>query len=85
MSCITSISFPKVIIYAGHLKLSGSKKDHEEERVEVSDLMSRLMSGDTLSDEDMMLTEKLSYKRPFLPCRILSDSRFINQPGMNIL
>ena len=40
------------------LKLSGSKKDHEEERVEVSDLMSRLMSGDTLSDEDMMLLQR---------------------------
>ena len=41
-----------------NLKLSGSKKDHEEERVEVSDLMSRLMSGDTLSDEDMMLLQR---------------------------
>ena len=40
------------------LKLSDSKKDHEEERVEVSDLMSRLMSGDTLSDEDMMLLQR---------------------------
>ena len=40
------------------LKLSGSMKDHEEERVEVSDLMSRLMSGDTLSDEDMMLLQR---------------------------
>ena len=39
------------------LNLSGSKKDHEE-RVEVSDLMSRLMSGDTLSDEDMMLLQR---------------------------
>ena len=40
------------------LKLSGSKKEHEEERIEVSDLMSRLMSGDTLSDEDMMLLQR---------------------------
>ena len=40
------------------LKISGSKKDHEEERVDVSDLMSRLMSGDTLSDEDMMLLQR---------------------------
>ncbi len=40
------------------LKLSGSKKDVEEERVEVSDLMSRLMKGDTLSDEDMMLLQR---------------------------
>ena len=40
------------------LKLSGSKKEVEEERVEVSDLMSRLMKGDTLSDEDMMLLQR---------------------------
>ena len=40
------------------LKLSGSKTDVEEERVEVSDLMSRLMKGDTLSDEDMMLLQR---------------------------
>ena len=40
------------------LKLSGSKKEQEEERVEVSDLMSRLMKGDTLSDEDMMLLQR---------------------------
>ena len=30
-------------------------------------------------------SETKSYKRPFLPCRILSVSRFINHPGMNIL
>ena len=40
------------------LKLSSSKMGEEEERVEVSDLMSRLMSGDTLSDEDMMLLQR---------------------------
>jgi len=40
------------------LKLSGSKKEQEEDRVEVSDLMSRLMKGDTLSDEDMMLLQR---------------------------
>ena len=40
------------------LKLSNSKMGEEEERVEVSDLMSRLMSGDTLSDEDMMLLQR---------------------------
>lgn len=40
------------------LKLSISKMGEEEERVEVSDLMSRLMSGDTLSDEDMMLLQR---------------------------
>ena len=39
------------------LKLSGSK-EVDEERVDVSDLMSRLMRGDTLSDEDMMLLQR---------------------------
>ena len=40
------------------LKLSGSKKDQESERVDVTDLMSRLMEGQTLSDEDMMLLQR---------------------------
>ena len=40
------------------LKLSGTKKDHESERVDVTDLMSRLMEGQTLSDEDMMLLQR---------------------------
>ena len=40
------------------LKLSGSKKDQESERVGVTDLMSRLMEGQTLSDEDMMLLQR---------------------------
>ena len=40
------------------LKISGSKKEEDEARVEVSDLMSRLMKGDTLSDEDMMLLQR---------------------------
>ena len=40
------------------LKLSGTKKDHEAERVDVTDLMSRLMEGQTLSDEDMMLLQR---------------------------
>lgn len=40
------------------LKLSGKKKDQESERVDVTDLMSRLMEGQTLSDEDMMLLQR---------------------------
>ena len=40
------------------LKLSGTKKDQESERVDVTDLMSRLMEGQTLSDEDMMLLQR---------------------------
>ena len=40
------------------LKLTGTKKDETEVRVDVSDLMSRLMKGDTLSDEDMMLLQR---------------------------
>ena len=40
------------------LKLSGSKMDQESERVDVTDLMSRLMEGQTLSDEDMMLLQR---------------------------
>jgi uncharacterized coiled-coil DUF342 family protein len=40
------------------LKLTGSKKERESERVDVSDLMSRLMEGQTLSDEDMMLLQR---------------------------
>ncbi len=42
------------------LKLSDSKnKLHdEEERVEVTDLMSKLMSGDTLSTEELMLLQR---------------------------
>ena len=40
------------------LKLTGSKKDQESERVDVTDLMSRLMEGQTLSDEDMMLLQR---------------------------
>ena len=40
------------------LKLSGSKKDQDSERVDVTDLMSRLMEGQTLSDEDMMLLQR---------------------------
>ena len=41
------------------LKLSGTGKDAEaEERVEVTDLMSKLMSGDTLSTEELMLLQR---------------------------
>jgi uncharacterized coiled-coil DUF342 family protein len=40
------------------LKLTGSNKERESERVDVSDLMSRLMDGQTLSDEDMMLLQR---------------------------
>jgi uncharacterized coiled-coil DUF342 family protein len=40
------------------LKLTGSNKERESERVDVSDLMSRLMGGQTLSDEDMMLLQR---------------------------
>jgi len=41
------------------LKLSGEKKQTpEDERVDVTDLMSRLMKGDTLSDEDMLLLQR---------------------------
>jgi len=40
------------------LKLTGTKKDEAVVRVDVSDLMSRLMKGDTLSDEDMMLLQR---------------------------
>ncbi len=39
------------------LKLSGTK-EQESERVDVTDLMSRLMEGQTLSDEDMMLLQR---------------------------
>jgi len=40
------------------LKLTGTKKDDGTGRVDVSDLMSRLMDGQTLSDEDMMLLQR---------------------------
>ena len=40
------------------LKLSGTKKEEGSERVDVSELMSRLMEGQTLSDEDMMLLQR---------------------------
>ena len=40
------------------LKLSGTKKEQDSERVEVTDLMSRLMEGQTRSDEDMMLLQR---------------------------
>ena len=40
------------------LKLTGNKKDQESERVDVTALMSRLMEGQTLSDEDMMLLQR---------------------------
>lgn len=40
------------------LKLTGAKDENEEDRVDVSDLMSRLMEGQTLSDEDMMLLQR---------------------------
>ena len=41
------------------LKISGSKKDKDDgERVEVTDLMSKLMSGDTLSTEELMLLQR---------------------------
>lgn len=40
------------------LKLSGTKKEQDSERVEVTDLMSRLMEGQTLSDEVMMLLQR---------------------------
>jgi uncharacterized coiled-coil DUF342 family protein len=33
-------------------------RDQESERVDVTDLMSRLMEGQTLSDEDMMLLQR---------------------------
>ena len=40
------------------LKLSGTNKEQGSERVDVTDLMSRLMEGQTLSDEDMMLLQR---------------------------
>ena len=42
------------------LKILGSKQrlDHGDEKVEVSDLMSRLMSGDTLSTEELMSLQR---------------------------
>ena len=40
------------------LKLSGTKKEEGSERVDVSELMSRLMEGQPLSDEDMMLLQR---------------------------
>ena len=40
------------------LKLSGTKNEKDSERVDVSELMSRLMEGQTLSDEDMMLLQR---------------------------
>tara|TARA_Y100001954_G_C15765521_1_gene581563 strand:+ start:79 stop:942 length:864 start_codon:yes stop_codon:yes gene_type:complete len=41
------------------LKISGDrKKTSEDERVDVTELMSRLMKGDTLSDEDMLLLQR---------------------------
>jgi len=40
------------------LKLTGINKDDRSDRVDVSDLMSRLMEGQTLSDEDMMLLQR---------------------------
>ena len=40
------------------LKISGTTKDQDSDRVDVSDLMSRLMEGQTLSDEDMMLLQR---------------------------
>ena len=42
------------------LKLSGSKQKQidEGERIDVTDLMSKLMSGDTLSTEELMLLQR---------------------------
>jgi uncharacterized coiled-coil DUF342 family protein len=40
------------------LKLTGSMRGQDSERVDVTDLMSRLMEGQTLSDEDMMLLQR---------------------------
>ena len=41
------------------IKLSGSKSEEGvEDRVEVTDLMSKLMSGDTLSTEELMLLQR---------------------------
>ena len=41
------------------LKLSGSKKDADgEARVDVTDLMSKLMSGDTLSTDELMMLQR---------------------------
>ena len=41
------------------LKLSGSKRVRDdEEKVEVTDLMTKLMSGDTLSTEELMLLQR---------------------------
>ena len=41
------------------LKLSGSEKDAgEEDRVDVTDLMSKLMSGDTLSTDELMMLQR---------------------------
>ena len=41
------------------IKLSGSKsEDKDEGRVEITDLMSKLMSGDTLSTEELMLLQR---------------------------
>ncbi len=41
------------------LKISGDRmKTSEDERVDVTELMSRLMKGDTLSDEDMLLLQR---------------------------
>lgn len=41
------------------IKFSGSKsEDKDEDRVEMTDLMSKLMSGDTLSTEELMLLQR---------------------------
>ena len=41
------------------LKLSGSKKEPgAEDRVDVTDLMSKLMSGDTLSTDELMMLQR---------------------------
>ena len=41
------------------LKLSGSRKDDDgDDRVDVTDLMSKLMSGDTLSTDELMMLQR---------------------------
>ncbi len=41
------------------IKLTGSKsEDKDEDRIEMTDLMSKLMSGDTLSTEELMLLQR---------------------------
>ena len=59
MSCIINTLFTQVHSFdAGYFEDFRDKKTSDDERVDVTDLMSRLMKGDTLSDEDMLLLQR---------------------------